>query len=80
MAIPNLQHIVEQTKADYPRAWVHCHHAGDPEAHDFIILCARRCYEINPLFALNGKRGDVNSISWDALNWRGTSTDPTGCR
>ena len=76
MSIPNLQHIIEQTKADYPRAWDHCHHPGDPEAHDFIILAARRCYATNAAFGLNGKRGDVNSLSWDALNWRGDSDDP----
>lgn len=75
MSIPDMRHIVESTKADYPRAWEHCHHAGDPEAHDFIILAARRMYDDNQLFGLNGKRGTAD-LSWDAVNWKGDSDDP----
>jgi hypothetical protein len=73
--IPNLYNVIDQTRKDYPRAWEHCHHPGDPEAHDFIILAARRCHDKDYNFGLNGKRGgDV--LSWDALNWRGDSDDP----
>lgn len=78
MAIPNYQHIIEQTKKDYPRAWQHCHIAGDPEAWDFIILAGRRVYDENELFGLNGKRGNpaADQLSWDALNWQGDPDDP----
>jgi hypothetical protein len=68
VSIPNLYSVIDQTRKDYPRAWEHCHHAGDPEAHDFIILAGRRCYDIDHSFGLNGKRG-TNDLSWDALNY-----------
>ena len=76
MSIPNCLSTVEATKNDYPRAWSKCHVAGDPEAWDFIILLCKRLYAIDPLFGLNGKRGNPDDMSWDAVNWRGSATDP----
>lgn len=74
--IPNYENIVVQTRNDYPRAWQHCHIAGDPEAWDFIILVSKRIYALDTRFGLNGKRGNPEDLSWDALNWIGTATDP----
>lgn len=74
--IPNYESYVTDTKNKYPRAWSKCHHDGDPEAWDFIILTAQAINKVDPLIGLNGKRGDPNNWSWDALNWRGDSDDP----
>jgi hypothetical protein len=69
MPIPNRSDIVQLTKEKYPRAWSRAHHPNDPEAHDFIILCARRLFDTDINFGLNGKRGS-SDLSWDAINWR----------
>lgn len=68
MAIPNLQHVVEEVKNRYPRAFSKCHIPGDPEGWDFIILAAKEIHKIDNRFGLNGKRGG-NELSWDALNF-----------
>lgn len=77
MSIPNYENIIVDTKNRYPRAWQHCHVEGDPERKDFIILAARAVYLIDSRFGCNGKRGNVNDLSMDALNWIGTPADPT---
>lgn len=74
--IPNYSSTVEQVKNSFPRAWDHCHHEGDPEAWDFILLVAQAIYEQDQRFGLNGKRGNPDDMSWDALNWIGDSDDP----
>lgn len=54
-------------RATYPRAFSKCHVVGDPEAWDFIILFAKACNAIDSLIGCNGKRGNVNDMSYDAL-------------
>lgn len=77
MAIPNYKNLVEATKNEQPRAWNHAHIEGDPERWDFVILCARKVYATDSRFGCNGKRGNPDDLSMDALNWIGTATDPT---
>ena len=62
---------------DFPRAWAHAH-SGDSETEDFIRMLAARLYAIDHRFGLNGKRGDPNDISDDAINYigEGPGTDP----
>lgn len=70
MAIPNLLDLVRQTSIDYPEAWANAH-TGNSHTEDFIKILARRCYVIDPAFGLNGKRGNPDDLSDDALNYVG---------
>lgn len=52
-----------------PRAYANAHRDENqhPEAWDFIILATQALKRVDPLFALNGKRGDARNLSSDAL-------------
>jgi hypothetical protein len=76
--IPNLLREVEACKAAHPEAWKHAH-TGNAHSEDFIKLLAARCHAIDPKFGLNGKRGNPDDLSDDALNYKGEGPghDPT---
>jgi len=67
MACPNYEEDVARIAAENPEAFKNCH-TGNPHTEDFIRIVA---YELNALDAnvgLNGKRGNPEDISDDAIN------------
>lgn len=78
MSIPFLQHVVEQCQRENPRAWEHAHTKGDPETGDFIRKLVPMLRAIDPNFGWNGKRGDPNNISDDAVNYICTAEESEG--
>jgi len=78
--VPNYQHVVEEMARQYPDAWHHAHRGG-PRTEEFVRLLTARLHQIDPNIGLNGKRGNPNDISDDALNYKGVSVygdvDPT---
>lgn len=77
MAIPNMLHVVQQCKADHPKEWASAH-TGGPETEDFIKILAARCHAIDSRMGLNGKRGNADDLSDDALNYLCESSESTG--
>ncbi len=77
--VPNYLSQVQQARDRYPEAWRSAHVHGDPKAWDFIRLLARDLHKIDPRIGLNGKRGNPNDLSMDALNYSGEGPghDPT---
>ena len=77
--VPNYLSQVQQARDRYPEAWRSAHVHGDPKAWDFIRLLARDLHAIDPRIGLNGKRGNPNDMSMDALNYSGEGPghDPT---
>lgn len=74
MSVPNLLHIVIQTKDQHPQAWKDAH-TGNAHTDDFILLCAAACHQEDVRIGNNGKRGDPSDISDDALNFMGEGAD-----
>ena len=72
--IPNLLSEVEACKRQYPEAWRHAH-TGSARTEEFIRLLAARCHAISPRFGLNGKRGNPDDLSNDALCFKGEGPD-----
>jgi hypothetical protein len=75
MSIPNCQHVVADLAATFPDEWRKAHNpsGGGPETEAFIrrlgwVLHAT----VDPRFGLNGKRGNPNDLSDDAINWIGS--------
>jgi len=68
--IPNMIEEVRRTRDAHPQAWKHAH-TGSPQSKDFIRLLAERLHAINPAFGLNGKRGNYDDLSEDAINFIG---------
>jgi hypothetical protein len=58
---------VQKCRTDHPQAWKDAH-TGNPRTEDFIRLLAKRLHAIDERFGLNGKRGNPNDISDDAIN------------
>lgn len=82
MAIPNCQHIVADLAARFPDEWRKAHNpsGGGPETEAFIRRLAWVIHStIDPRCGLNGKRGNPNDLSDDALNFKGEGPghDPT---
>jgi hypothetical protein len=78
MSVPNYRDEVAAAAARYPHEWRNAHTGGaDTEA--FIRLLARDLHAIDPRVGLNGKRGNPNDLSDDALNYKGEGAqfDPT---
>jgi hypothetical protein len=78
-AVAEVIAIGNRTAAAYPRAWSKCHHEGDPERLDFIVLFARAAYHsavINRTHraGINGKRGDEDDPSMDILDFLANGT------
>jgi hypothetical protein len=80
--IPNLKHIVEQARQLYPQDWKDAH-TGNANTEGFIRKCAPMLAAEDARFGLNGKRGNPNDISDDAVNVRGEgpghNNDGTPC-
>lgn len=76
--IPNMLSEVEACKREHPEAWRNAH-TGNSHTEDFIKLLASRLHRINANFGLNGKRGNPNDLSDDAVNFKGEGPghDPT---
>jgi hypothetical protein len=66
MSVPNYANIVAEMRTAYPEAWHHAHRGG-PRTEEFIRLLAARLHSIDARVGLNGKRGNENDISDDAL-------------
>lgn len=70
--IPNMQARIEQLARDNPNTFA-CAHTPAACGHNFVKLVACK---LNPepstgKFGLNGKRGNPNDLSYDALNYQG---------
>lgn len=76
--IPNMLAEVEKMKRKFPQAWADAH-TGGPHTEDFIRILAAHLHLIEPRFGNNGKRGNPNDLSDDALNFKGEGPghDPT---
>jgi hypothetical protein len=76
--IPNYKKEVEDAKARYADAWSHAHVAGDPRRWDWIKLFAADLHAKDPRVGLNGKRGNSNDLSMDAINFLCDASDSAG--
>lgn len=76
--IPNYLEDVKAARSKYSDAWDHAHIAGDPRRHEFIKLLARDLHAKDPRVNLNGKRGNPNDLSMDALNYLCEPSDSAG--
>jgi hypothetical protein len=72
--IPDYKADVEAAAKKYPDDWRHAHVTGDPRRWDWIRLFAFDLHQKDKNVGLNGKRGNPNDISMDALNY----LDPDG--
>ena len=64
-----------QAVADADPVRFRCAHTSAACGHDFIKALACELHKTDPRFGLNGKRGSVTDISYDALNFKGEGTD-----
>lgn len=69
-APPNRQAVVERLAQAHPDAF-RCAHTSAACGWDFIRLLACELRKEDIRWGLNGKRGNPNDLSWDALNWKG---------
>jgi hypothetical protein len=78
MSVPNYRDEVAAAAARYPDAW-RAAHTGGADTERFIRLLAADLHAIDNRIGLNGKRGNPNDISDDALCFRGEGPqyDPT---
>jgi hypothetical protein len=67
--LPNYIDHVAAAAARYPDAWRNAH-SGNARSDDFIKLLAADLHAIDPNVGLNGKRGNANDLSDDALCYR----------
>lgn len=67
--IPNYIAEVRLAQQKYPDAWRHAHVDGDPRRHEWIKLFAKDLHAMDPNVGNNGKRGNPNDLSMDALNY-----------
>ena len=65
--IPNLLFLVQELSVSHPVEWRNMH-TGNEHTEDFVRLLAKRAHALDKRFGLNGKRGNPNDISDDALN------------
>jgi hypothetical protein len=83
MACPNYKADVERVAAENPEAWRNCH-TGNAHTEDFIRILAAELFIKDNRVGLNGKRGNPDDISDDALNYLdpadGPGTTPQGAR
>lgn len=78
MAIPNYLEEVKAAIVKYADAFAHAHMDGDPRRHEFIRLLAMDLRAIDLRVAMNGKRGDPNNPSMDAINILCTAAESDG--
>ena len=81
MACPNYVVDVQRIAAEHPEAFKNCH-TGNDHTEDFIRIVAAELHATDANVGLNGKRGDPNDISDDAINILdpddGPGTTPAG--
>ena len=71
MPFPSGLGVVQQLAAQYPHEFAEAH-TGGPNTEKFIRRLAWVMHStVDKRWGLNGKRGDYNTISQDALNWLG---------
>jgi hypothetical protein len=78
LSVPNYREDVAHAASRYPNEWRSAHTGGaDTEA--FIRLLARDLHAIDSRIGLNGKRGNPDDLSDDALCFKGEGAqyDPT---
>lgn len=76
--IPNYLAEVEAAKVKYADAWTHAHVDGDPRKHEWIKLFAADLHAKDAKAGLNGKRGNPNDLSMDAINYLCEASDSAG--
>lgn len=76
--IPNYEDEVAAAIQKYADAFAHAHVEGDPRRYEFIKLLAKDLRAIDLRVANNGKRGDANNLSMDALNILCTAAESDG--
>ena len=78
MAVPNRYQTVVDVANKYPQAF-RVAHTDSPDKWVFIKLLAWELHQTDPKFGLNGKRGNPNDLSMDAINYlgEGVGFDPT---
>jgi outer membrane murein-binding lipoprotein Lpp len=61
--------IMREVAAACPRAYLNAHadHNTHPERLDYIVLAAQALKRFDPQFGMNGKRGNANDPSADAI-------------
>ena len=64
-----------QAVADADPVRFRCAHTSAACGHDFIKALACELHKTDPRFGLNGKRGSLTDVSYDALNFKGEGTD-----
>ena len=74
MAVPNKLSTVQSVAAANPEAWKQAH-TGNSHTEDFIRILAQELHLDDPAFGNNGKRGDPEDISDDAINFAGEGAD-----
>lgn len=78
--IPDYRTVVSDLAAQYPAEWAQAH-TGSAQTEAFIRRLAARLYALDPRFGLNGKRGNPDDISDDAICFDGYAAgqdyDPT---
>ena len=83
MACPNYEVEVQMLADANPEAWRNCH-TGNAHTEDFIRIVAAELHQDDARVGLNGKRGNPDDISDDALNVLdpddGPGTTPDGQR
>lgn len=67
MACPNYLADVERCAQENPEAWMNAH-TGNDQTEDFIRILAAQLHAKDDRVGLNGKRGNPDDISDDALN------------
>ena len=83
MPIPNYQHVIAALAQQHPEAWRNAH-TNNAHTEDFIRIAADHLHRfVDASIGLNGKRGNADDISDDALaifHAEGTVVDRTGQR
>lgn len=78
MSVPNRYQTVIEVANKYPREFREAH-TDSPNKHVWIKLLALELNKSDARFGLNGKRGNPNDLSMDAINYlgEGVGFDPT---
>ena len=77
MAIPDHRFVVEQCKSANAEAWANAH-TGNSHTEDFIRLLAPMLKAVDARYGINGKRGNPNDVSDDAVNYLCDAADSDG--
>jgi hypothetical protein len=75
--IPNDQDVVDKCKLQNPQDWKDAH-TGGPNTEGFIRKLVPMLRERSTNYGLNGKRGNPNDISDDAVNYLCDESDSAG--